>query len=675
MFEIGTKFSSGNELKKAQKEFRKLDKAGSGAGNNITDAFKNLAAPILGAVSAAQGLRKLVEVTREFDVLNAGLITATGSADSAAMAFDAIQEFATQTPYNLEQVTTAFIKLKNLGLDPSESSLESYGNTAAGMGRSLDQMIEAIADATTGEFERLKEFGIRASSEGDKVSFTFQGVTTTVGKNAAEIEAYLKRLGENQFAGAMNERVNTLEGAISNLEDSWDKLFLNISQQGAGSLITETVRDATAAVESFNEMLVSGELEGYLNAFIGKFEGTLGSVSEGFGLLGDVFNDEMEEITGEAFNVSDELSNAFQNIPENVKAMTQILVVEVVDAFAKLEVYATQFKESVAAIFTDDTIDAAAARAEERIRGLDQAREESITAIMAERNASLQSYDDQIKKAKEAGEAFRLSRVSGGGGDTLSAFSPQQTFNVEEDPEVVAAQERINYLQTLRDAALASDEEAEELAFLRRMEMLRTRFEDGEIPTLEAYNRLKEGVEQQHQQNMTDIDNEWSAKRRDFESANLKDQAKDTFGTLANVTAGVAKHNRALFEINRVAGIGNAIINTYEGVSKSLAAYPMPLAGIFAATHLAAGLAQVAAIKKQKFGSKSPGATAVGRSTVTTAPSNISQLPAPANSPAAQQNVTNVTLNVEPDLTYSGRTVRRIMEEISRQGNLNVRYS
>ena len=51
---------------------------------------------------------------------------------------------------------------------------------------------EAVADAAVGEFERLKEFGIKAKSEGDKVTFLFKGVSTTVGKNAAEIETFLQ---------------------------------------------------------------------------------------------------------------------------------------------------------------------------------------------------------------------------------------------------------------------------------------------------------------------------------------------------------------------------------------------------------------------------------------------------------------------------------------------------
>ena len=55
-----------------------------------------------------------------------------------------------------------FTKLVALGLNPSQRAMESYGNTAAAMGKDLSQMIEAVADAATGEFERLKEFGIKS---------------------------------------------------------------------------------------------------------------------------------------------------------------------------------------------------------------------------------------------------------------------------------------------------------------------------------------------------------------------------------------------------------------------------------------------------------------------------------------------------------------------------------
>ncbi|MDX8382819.1 MAG: hypothetical protein R8M45_01980, partial [Ghiorsea sp.] len=88
-----------------------------------------------------------------------------------------------------------------------------------------------------------------SSSQGDKVSFVFQGVTTTIGKNAAEIEGYLKNIGSVNFAGAMENRAATLDGAISNLGDAWDNLFLSMSQDGSGALIETGVRGISDALK------------------------------------------------------------------------------------------------------------------------------------------------------------------------------------------------------------------------------------------------------------------------------------------------------------------------------------------------------------------------------------------------------------------------------------------
>ena len=223
--------------------------------NNMSESFVKLAASIGLVTAAMAGFSKLVAVAREFDILNAQLVTATGSAFKAAQAFKSIQDFAARTPFDLAQVTESFVKLKNLGLDPSERALTSYGNTASAMGRSMNQLIEAVADATTNEFERLKEFGIKAKQEGENVSFTFRGMTTTVKKEANAIQGFLIALGENEFAGAMQERVKTLDGAISNLGDSWDKLFLNISQNGFGGAIESDVRSATELIDLVGENL------------------------------------------------------------------------------------------------------------------------------------------------------------------------------------------------------------------------------------------------------------------------------------------------------------------------------------------------------------------------------------------------------------------------------------
>ena len=215
------------------------------------------------ALSAATGLMatKLVAVQREFDVLNAGLITATKSSKDAKIAFDELSQFAKETPYGLSQAVEAFNKLVNLGLTPSEQALMSYGNTASAMGKDLMQLIEAVADASTFEFERLKEFGIKAKQEGDKVKFTFQGVTTEVKKNASDIEQYLIKLGENQFAGAMSERMNTLDGDVAGLEDSWNSLWLSVSQSGVGDLIRVGIQEVSTSIDDLTDIVKSGAIE------------------------------------------------------------------------------------------------------------------------------------------------------------------------------------------------------------------------------------------------------------------------------------------------------------------------------------------------------------------------------------------------------------------------------
>lgn len=246
--------------------FRNAEKTTKGSIANISSSITSLKGAwgaVGAAVSIASGLMasKLVAVQREFDVLNAGLITATKSSKDAKIAFDALSQFAKETPYGLSQAVEAFNKLVNLGLTPSEQALMSYGNTASAMGKDLMQLIEAVADASTFEFERLKEFGIKSKQEGDKVKFTFQGVTTEVKKNASDIEQYLIKLGENQFAGAMSERMNTLDGDIAGLEDSWNSLWLSISQSGVGDLIRVGIQNASTSIDDLTDVVKSGAIE------------------------------------------------------------------------------------------------------------------------------------------------------------------------------------------------------------------------------------------------------------------------------------------------------------------------------------------------------------------------------------------------------------------------------
>ncbi|EPD44854.1 hypothetical protein HMPREF9701_00443 [Delftia acidovorans CCUG 274B] len=227
---------------------------------------------VFAGVSVTAFVGKLVSVQREFDVLNSSLVTVTGSAQAAGREMAWIKTFAKDTPYGLAQATEAFVKMKALGLDPTQAKLTSFGNTAAGMGKSLMQMIEAVADAATGEFERLKEFGIKASKQGDMVAFTFQGVTTRVKNSAKDITDYLENIGNTAFGGAMEQRAKTLDGAIAALGDSWDELFRTINEStGFSEKAAGGVRLVTDAIDGLGKMVENHQ--GLVMTFLGAAGG------------------------------------------------------------------------------------------------------------------------------------------------------------------------------------------------------------------------------------------------------------------------------------------------------------------------------------------------------------------------------------------------------------------
>jgi len=207
----------------------------------------------VGAALTAMGVSSFANDTYDAvsssQQLQASLKTVTGSIQNASAAWDTLLGFAAETPFTLDQSVQAFIRMQSLGLDPSQEALRSYGNTAAAMGKDMMQMVEAVADATTGEFERLKEFGIRASKEGEQVSFTFQGVTTTVANSAAAISQYLQEIGELQFAGAMADQMDTLSGKASNLEDTIYQFYLAVGDAGATDVFEGTLANASNTVQ------------------------------------------------------------------------------------------------------------------------------------------------------------------------------------------------------------------------------------------------------------------------------------------------------------------------------------------------------------------------------------------------------------------------------------------
>ena len=249
--------ATASDLRTMEARVEQVSTKAKGMGAVMASFMGNMAANAVASLTgrlADVGVHAL-STAANFERMKTALATTLGGTEAASAAFAQLQAFAAATPYSLEEVTNGFLKLKARGLDGGEKALRAYGDTASAMGKSLDDMIEAVADASTGEFERLKEFGIQASSQGDKVALTFRGVTTTVAKEARAIEAELIRLGEVNFAGGMEAQSRTLGGLWSTMKDGFDQFIVGVMDSG--------ISDALKSIMgSFSGMGETGALLG-----------------------------------------------------------------------------------------------------------------------------------------------------------------------------------------------------------------------------------------------------------------------------------------------------------------------------------------------------------------------------------------------------------------------------
>ncbi|AZU99500.1 hypothetical protein AP3_048 [Salmonella phage TS3] len=316
-------------------------KATSDRLDNLSKSAKVAGAAVTGlaavvAAAAYKAAQELVESQRQLDKMSASLKTLTGSTQGAKQALSILQDFARDTPYGLEQAVEGFRKLVALGLTPSEEALRSYGNTASAMGKDLNQMIEAVADASTFEFERLKEFGIKAKQNQSDIEFTFQGTTTVVKKNAADIERYLLNIGNVNFAGAMADQANTLDGAIASAEDSWSQLKMTLDTSLDVGSLAEPLRYIDDLIQEINAQVASGEFVAEMRmwgdmasdvggAIEASFDAAFGMVADALNALNSAWTYTSESITGSgeetASTIAESAADALDFIAQEFTAM------------------------------------------------------------------------------------------------------------------------------------------------------------------------------------------------------------------------------------------------------------------------------------------------------------------------------------------------------------------
>ena len=245
-------------------------RAGKAVGG-ATDQLGRLAGKmaLIGGAGGFLFKTQLLDVAAAFERYETILKTTEGTQAKAREAMSWVNDFATQTPYELNELVDSFVKLRSYGLEPTNGLLKTLGDTAAAMGKPLESAVEAIADAVTGENERLKTFGITARTIGKRIVYEYSVNGDTLRKearrgNRAMIQDTLTAIWNEKYAGAMDDLSLTWGGMLSNLGDQWTR-FANMIM-GAG--VFDWLKDRLSGVlASIDQLAASGQLQALAEQF------------------------------------------------------------------------------------------------------------------------------------------------------------------------------------------------------------------------------------------------------------------------------------------------------------------------------------------------------------------------------------------------------------------------
>ena len=271
--------------------------------NTVSGKINKLAVNALkvGAVGSAGLLIGASKVGADFETLSARMQTAyQGDKKKAAEYYKWANEFANQTPFENEEVIDAVVRLKSYGYDPKRM-MTMLGDFAGAYGKTLEQSVEAYADASRGEFERLKEFGITKEQVLEYAKKTM-GKDIQLEGSKKDLDGFMKALDgliQKRSKDGMKNLANTLSGMLSTtrglLKYNIAKL-VGLTDEGhirAGSLIDRIKQK----FEKFNSYMQSSEGKKAIDKWIDAFDEALPQIIK---LAGTIKN-KFKEIAGENF--------------------------------------------------------------------------------------------------------------------------------------------------------------------------------------------------------------------------------------------------------------------------------------------------------------------------------------------------------------------------------------
>lgn len=271
------------ENNKATNSVRKMADSHRSVLNTADQLQRKLA--LLFSVSQIYGyLTNLVNVRAEFELQNTALASLLQNKDKADQLFAQITELAVKSPFTVKELVTYTKNLAAYQVEEEKlyDTTKKLADVSAGLGVSMDRLILAYGQVKAANFLRgtevrqFTEAGLNilgeladyySELEGRMISVSeVQEMVTKRMVSFGDVEEVFNRVTSagGLFYQMQEKQAETLQGQLSNLQDSLDIMFNKIGQENEGTIkdmlssvreMVEGYKDIQFALESLLKVL------------------------------------------------------------------------------------------------------------------------------------------------------------------------------------------------------------------------------------------------------------------------------------------------------------------------------------------------------------------------------------------------------------------------------------
>lgn len=243
---------------------RDADRA-SGSMGRLSQRLGALVAASVGLYTVKRAIQGLLGTGDQFERLRVQLNAVMGSVAEGERAIQWIKQFTRETPYQLEQVSDAFVRLKAFGLDPMDGSMQAMVDQASKLGGGMERL-NGISLAVGQAWAKQKLQGEEILQLVERGVPVWELLEKATGKNVQELQKLSSagKLGRDTIAllieeigkssvGAAAENMSLLSGYVSNLKDSWKNFLDEVAQSGALEYAKDQLKSISDQISIMSE--------------------------------------------------------------------------------------------------------------------------------------------------------------------------------------------------------------------------------------------------------------------------------------------------------------------------------------------------------------------------------------------------------------------------------------